>query len=318
LPDLVRHLARLLGRLGIVLCALAAGERAQRAEREVGAERKGEPRGPQRVATEQRQVPGRSRAGEPVGRRRRVGEQQVTQVGEACAHQGLEIGVGRVDQQPAEIAVGGGGHHRVLGLGGRGDREGDGPAPACRNPQSPREQHVVLREIHPGRLVGGERGGHRPGPPLGQHAGCRRRSHGRRRATGPDGEDGRQVGRHPDGDRGGDLRAGVVHQFDRLVKVVGVHSAGPLQPHRLVAVLVPQTGYHRHEVRTIVRHADRWRAVDQHGQLGQVPHVGGEETLRAARPELTVAVGQDDTRRGHRGGEVVDEESAHSLAPILE
>jgi hypothetical protein len=62
----------------------------------------------------------------------------------------------------------------------------------------------------------------------------------------------------------------------------------------------------------------RGLAVDQHGQLGQVSYVGREKALRPARPELTVPVGQDHAGRGHGGGELVDEESAHLMDPILE
>ena len=127
-PDLVQDLARLLGRVRVHPAALPAGQGAQRAAGQPGAQRQQHPGREQAVPAEQGQVPGRPGGQEVVVRRLRVGQLQRREVGDRPGEEAGQPWVAlstRRHRQPGR--PGRRGHHRCS-RGGRGVAQPDGDA----------------------------------------------------------------------------------------------------------------------------------------------------------------------------------------------
>jgi hypothetical protein len=299
--DLVWHLARLFCGDRIVFRALATGQRAQGAEREAGAEGQREPGRPQGVAAEQGQVPGGARREEQVGRRRAVGQQQRVEVGQTCGDQAVQLGIGAGDADGTDRRGRRDEHGVGRGRGGR-QRQRDGGAATWRQVQVPLQTEVVGVGDAVGRAVGRHRGRAGAGLP-GQVA----RRHRRRCLPAAEGQDRGQVRGQPDRQRGGDVLAGVVDQLDRLPQVRGVEVTQAFEAHRRLGDRVAEVADRADEPQPLAAEGDRFVAVDQHRQLGQVTDVGDEPALGAVRAELAVRPGQHGARRADRGDEVVQE-----------
>ena len=308
-PDLVRDLAGGLGRRVVVTDPLTTCQRPEGAARELGADGEGHPCRPDRVAAEQREIPGGSSSREHVLRRHRVGEQERSQVLDGAAHRGAEPRVGathahvvprdevaprigiQLRREPPvgdEVQA-----HRVLllrlqahGEGGDDaalvdlDRAGDGFEP----------RHVVV--------------------PLRGEACARRIDGGLERqevdATRLDGTDGRSVHGIPDGHDGLDgldRARGDDHRLDHAARH---ESPAAADLDDRVGCQRAQVAGRRQELRgpaeCPVRHPTRRLSPDREAELAQGPTVIDIEPGRAVGPHVAPDVrhGRDVAEDAHR------------------
>ena len=314
-PHLVQDLARLLLRARVGAGALPAGQRAQRAGGEIGAERQRHACGPERVAAEQGQIPGGAGGQVVVVGRGRVRGEQPGQVGDAPVDQRGQPVVARAHRRrPPELAGRRRGD-RWAARCRRGHLDGGLPATAGRQCHVPPGQHPGRRRRPDLVRLGEERRDHR-GPvrdrPAHRAGGVEVGPEGRHRGRSArlDLADVGQVGVELEVDRARQRLPGAGDEADRLAQAAGGDGPVTLHEHGRVRTGVAEMAHDSDEAgrRGLQRLAADRRglpSVHTHDQPGQHPAVGQVDSGGTLTRQLAVPVGQGQPRRRDHGHQLV-------------